>query len=154
MQATLFDTADQPAADAPVARAGEPFVPAEPWLVEELVRDWGVNPETAAGYSLRQAFAVRARLSQARALADGGKPSKAPELPAPAAEPHALPPRPGRLVREIGAVELAATLADFEAGAATEDELYRFIRGTLYLLSAAELVRVGKGLIALLRSDE
>lgn len=153
MQASLFDTDEPAAAEPALDRAGEPFVPAEPWLVEELVADWGVAPETAAGYSLRQAFAVRARLSKARAVAEGGKPSKARDLPAPAAEPHALPTRPAKLVRDIAVTELRQMLADFEGGTATEDELYRFLRGTLYVFDAAELVRVGKGLIPLLRGE-
>lgn len=44
------------------------------------------------------------------------------------------------LMREHGAAELRAIVADFRAGTATGDELMRFVSGSVYLLSAAELV--------------
>lgn len=145
-QATLFDA--EP--DAPA----EPLrLPAEPWLVRELVERFDVPEGTARGYSMRQAFAVRARLARAKTLADGGKPSAAAPLPPPLAEPHTLPARAPAPVRAVGADELEKVLAAFAARAAGEDELFRFLRGSLYLLDSSELVRVAKGLIPLLRGS-
>src|SRR5262245_59988301 len=45
---------------------------------------------------------------------------------------------------------LAADLAAFEAGELDESTLLRIVRGSLYVLSGAELVRVAKGLVNLM----
>jgi hypothetical protein len=143
MQPSLFDAGDEP------APAPRPRYAAEPWLVEELVR-LGVERTTAEGYSMRQAFAVKAKLARA-----GGKPSpagKPRDLPPPLSEEFTRRPVPNPL-RDVAAGELERFLAEFERGEATEEELMRFVRGSCYPLDSAELVRVGRGLILLLRGE-
>lgn len=88
---------------------------------------------------------------------DPAPPAKAPPARAGPAfgkpvihEPGGLPQGsvPERLA--VAAV-LAETLADAAAGKANPDEVYRTLRGSLYVLSPEECVRVANGLILLLR---
>lgn len=143
-QQTLFDCADEP---TPVTIK----FPVEPWLVERLVL-LGVSRAEAEGYSLRQAYAAKGRLERALADKERGKPSRVTPIPATADEPHTLPAGGvGFAVRQLVAEDLAALVSEFEAGRATEDELFRYLRGSLYVFGAAELVRVAKGLVPLMR---
>jgi hypothetical protein len=84
----------------------------------------------------------------------GGARREVRPLPEPLAEPAELP---GRLFpawqRVGGAVELEALFAEYAAGKATADEVYRFLRGSLYLLDADELLRVGGFVADLLRGE-
>ena len=149
-QGTLFDCADDPAPHDP------PRYPVEPWLVDELVR-LGVARQTAEGYSLKQAHTVRARLARVpgRPFPPKGQPLADPDAPQVGRDgPDALPHEVSALERTVAAEVLAEVVADREAGSASADEVYRVIRGSLYVLTDGELVRVAKGLILVLRAEQ
>lgn len=79
------------------------------------------------------------------------KPSKYPPLPEFVQEPtHHGASLPERL--DAGAY-LAGLVGECEAGTATAHELYRVLRGTLYVLSDGEVLRVAKGLVNLLGAN-
>lgn len=145
-QATLFD-ADSPPAPAP------PRLPVEPWLVAELV-ELGVAKETAEGYSLRQAFGVRAKLARAggtkakkgQALADPDAPQVFCDGPVDPLVRGASP-----LERAAVADSLEAVVTEARAGQATEGEVYRVLRASVYALTGKERERVAMGLVNLLR---
>lgn len=78
-----------------------------------------------------------------------GKPPKVPPLPDGFSEPVGCDTQPP-CVRAALAGHLAAALVGHARGQVLTDELYRMCRGTLYALSAGELVRVCQGLVRLL----
>lgn len=149
-QPTLFDAGDDPSPPPPPAETLQ--LPVEPWLVAELVV-LGVGKETAQGYSLKQAFAIRAKLQRA-----GGTKAKRGEKPDPDAEqvhrdgPDAPPKDRGvsALERSIVADLLRATVEDHRDGRVSGDDVYRALRASLYVLTADELDRVAIGLANLL----
>lgn len=77
-----------------------------------------------------------------------GKPI-ARQPPEPFAEPLNLSPFPEFYRNDI-ASGLRSIVAEFEAGQATSDELYRYLRGASFVLSPAELVRLANWLADLL----
>ncbi|VTT98903.1 unnamed protein product [Gemmataceae bacterium] len=137
--ATLFGDSDDLTA---------PRTPVPPWLVRELVA-LGVREETAAGYTLRQAHGVKAKLERG----GGTKRAKAskvePPLRAGLAEPVALGGA-SRVERAAAAGAVAEVLAEYHAGTATADELFRTLRGGLYVLTPDECVRGAEWLVHLL----
>jgi hypothetical protein len=86
----------------------------------------------------------------------GDEPLRAAGVPTPharempgIAEPH-KPRGFSALEREVVRATLAAELEAHAAGQLPWDELYRLMRGSLCVLTSAELVRFGKGLVKLL----
>ena len=145
-QPTLFG--DEPAAPPEPG----PRQPAPPWLVAELVA-LGVPPVTAGRYTMRQAFGVKAKLERKRAAdqaaeqaaaAAGRSPERAGGYREPLANGATLPDR--WCVRDLLAEDVAAV----EAGTVHPEVFFRGVRGSLYVFSTDELVRVARGLINLL----
>lgn len=81
------------------------------------------------------------------------KPSRYRPLPEAYSECHTLPGH-SKLERDIVRDTLADDLAALEAKRLSADEFFRAVRGSLYVLSSAELVRVAKGLLNLLGGAE
>lgn len=70
-------------------------------------------------------------------------------------EPFAEPPKLARFpdfYRADIAAGLEGIIAEFNAGHATEDELYRYLRGSPFVLTPSELVRLAEWLVNLLRA--
>ncbi|MBA4187559.1 MAG: hypothetical protein C0467_06025 [Planctomycetaceae bacterium] len=128
-----------------------PKTPAPLWLVKELVA-LGVKEETAAGYSMRQAYGVKAKLEcVGDTKVARSKSRSAPVLKPGLAEPLGLC---GSLPERWAVISaLEEVLADHDRGHATADEMYRTLRASLYVCSPTECVRVAKGLILLLRGE-
>ncbi len=81
-------------------------------------------------------------------------PARAGAVQAAFAEPHTLPRGfAGYPVRHSIAAGLEEVAADLAAKRATDDEMLRFLRGSLYVLTNAEMLRVAAGLVLLLRAD-
>lgn len=136
---TLFGDSDE------LKAPPKPRTPAPKWLVDELVDRWGVSRETAEGWTMRQAYAVREKkLAEATdGWEDGdGTPER-----------HLLG-HPQWPERRAAAALLEETAEEFRTGHCTADEFYRVLRGSLYVLTTTELVRVAKGLIPVMRGSE
>lgn len=151
IQPSLFDS------DEPAPAPEPPQQRAEPWLIDELVKA-GVPRETAEGYSMRQAYAVRSSLARAKqpgAKSKKGKKPADPDAPQVFTDGPAELPRgmPSHIERLETAKALAAVVRDYEAGTADKDEVYRTLRGALYVFSSSELVRISKGLIQVLTGE-
>lgn len=131
--ATLFET------DA------EPSAPPD-WLKQAL-KDMGQHPATVERMTAREAAAVRDKILKARATGQarqssptvGEKPYREPDN-------HGASPAERAQIR----VELAADLEAYAAGTINAWELYRVIRGSSYVLTTAELVELGRALVAIL----
>jgi hypothetical protein len=88
------------------------------------------------------------------------KPKRAKSAPAPItcadmpgiAEPVA--PGASALERWMVRDTLTKEVAAYQAGELPADELFRLLRGSLYVLTNAELVRVAKGLLLLLEATD
>ena len=119
-------------------------------VVRELVDVFGVDPDLARAYGHRQAFAVLGRLRRRAAAAKTARPQKAAVPPARAARagektdfteddaPWLTPPHRGggsQPERRAAAAVLGQAVRDGAAG----DELFRVLRGCLYVLADAEL---------------
>lgn len=133
-QPTLFDLGDD-TSDAPRHDLKCP-----PWLAKKIAKLSGgkVTEAVALTYGQRQAFAVLARYERPAPPARAGKVT---------AEPTGLPETLDPFVRSELARELPLCLAEYDAGRVGADELYRFARGALYALTAAELAELVRNLI-------
>lgn len=76
-----------------------------------------------------------------------------PPLPDGFAEPVERPATFPPFVRQGVAADLADVVAEHAAGTMTADELYRYVKGALYLLTGAELASVARAVSTLLRDQ-
>lgn len=78
-------------------------------------------------------------------------------------KPPPSPPRPGMAEPHVNGATLPERLAaratlredlaGYADGTVNADELYRVLRGSLYVLTAGELTRVGESLLRILNGD-
>lgn len=142
MQGALFDAGEE--------RPQKPQLKCPPWLAKRLagISNGKVKESEALKWTHARAMGVLSRYQKTL-----DKAAQASIVKPVWREPHELQ-QVAVVDRLRLADELQRLIADAESGVVPTNELYRCLRGALYVFDRAELVRIAKGIANLAKTVE